>query len=42
MFYGSAPELHKKFAEKEMKGEFVIVIEGRDNESAAKSTSRRS
>ncbi len=42
MFYGAASELYKKFSEKEMKGEFVIVIEGRDNESAAKATVRRS
>ncbi len=42
MFYGTAAELYKKFSEKEMKGEFVIVIEGRDNESAAKATARQS
>lgn len=42
MFYGTASDLYKKFTEKEMKGEFVIVIEGRDNESAAKATVRRS
>ncbi|MBI5473388.1 MAG: 16S rRNA (cytidine(1402)-2'-O)-methyltransferase [Ignavibacteriae bacterium] len=29
MFYGTATELHKKFSAKEIKGEFVIVIEGR-------------
>ena len=42
VFYGTAAELCKKFPDKEMKREFVIVIEGRDNESAAKATSRRS
>jgi 16S rRNA (cytidine1402-2'-O)-methyltransferase len=42
MFYGTATDLYKQFSAKEMKGEFVIVIEGRDNESAAKSTSRKS
>jgi 16S rRNA (cytidine1402-2'-O)-methyltransferase len=42
MFYGTASDLYKRFSDKEMKGEFVIVIEGRDNESAAKATSRRS
>jgi 16S rRNA (cytidine1402-2'-O)-methyltransferase len=34
MFYGTAVQLHKHLAEKELKGEFVIVIEGRDNEPA--------
>lgn len=29
MFYGTAVELHRKFAAKTVKGEFVIVIEGR-------------
>ena len=29
MFYGTAADLYKQFASKEMKGEFVIVIEGR-------------
>jgi 16S rRNA (cytidine1402-2'-O)-methyltransferase len=29
MFYGTAADLHKQFSSKEMKGEFVIVIEGR-------------
>jgi 16S rRNA (cytidine1402-2'-O)-methyltransferase len=29
MFYGTAVELHRRFASKEIKGEFVIVIEGR-------------
>jgi len=42
MFYGAATDLYKRLSDKEMKGEFVIVIEGRDNESAAKATSRRS
>ncbi len=38
MFYGTAVELHKRFSDKEMKGEFVIVIEGRDAAPAARST----
>ena len=42
MFYGTATELHKKLSDKEMKGEFVIVIEGRDNESAGRTASRHS
>jgi 16S rRNA (cytidine1402-2'-O)-methyltransferase len=42
IFYGTASDLHKRFSDKEMKGEFVIVIEGRDNESAVRPTSRRS
>jgi 16S rRNA (cytidine1402-2'-O)-methyltransferase len=29
MFYGTATELHKRFAAKALKGEFVIIIEGR-------------
>jgi 16S rRNA C1402 (ribose-2'-O) methylase RsmI len=29
MLYGTAPELFRRCSEKEMKGEFVIVIEGR-------------
>jgi 16S rRNA (cytidine1402-2'-O)-methyltransferase len=29
MFYGTAVQLHRKFAGKPVKGEFVIVIEGR-------------
>jgi len=29
MLYGTAPELYRRCSEKEMKGEFVIVIEGR-------------
>ncbi len=29
MFYGTAVQLHRKFAAKAVKGEFVIVIEGR-------------
>jgi 16S rRNA (cytidine1402-2'-O)-methyltransferase len=29
MFYGTAVDLHKKFSAREMKGEFVIVIEGK-------------
>ena len=37
MFYGTAPDLFKKFSDKEMKGEFVIVIEGRDNAPASSS-----
>lgn len=32
MFYGNAVELHKRFSAKEMKGEFVIVIEGKPTE----------
>ena len=32
MFYGTAVELYKKFEAKPMKGEFVIVIEGRGRE----------
>jgi 16S rRNA (cytidine1402-2'-O)-methyltransferase len=32
MFYGNAVELHKRFSSKEMKGEFVIVIEGKPTE----------
>lgn len=32
MFYGTAAELHKQFSAREMKGEFVIVIEGRGSE----------
>ena len=42
MFYGTAAELYKRFSGKEMKGEFVIVIEGRGNDPAAKATSRHS
>ena len=42
MFYGTATDLYKQFSVKEMKGEFVIVIEGRSNESAAKAISRKS
>jgi len=30
MFYGTPVDLHKQFSSKEMKGEFVIVIEGRN------------
>jgi len=37
MFYGTATDLFKKFSDKEMKGEFVIVIEGRDNASTPSS-----
>lgn len=29
MFYGTATELHKKFSSSDIKGEFVIVIEGK-------------
>ncbi len=29
MFYGTAAELYRKFSAKEIKGEFVIVVEGR-------------
>ncbi len=36
MFYGNAVELYKRFSAKEMKGEFVIVIEGRPTERRAK------
>ena len=32
MFYGNAVELHKHFSAKEIKGEFVIVVEGRPTE----------
>jgi 16S rRNA (cytidine1402-2'-O)-methyltransferase len=42
MFYGTAIELQRKLADKEMKGEFVIVIEGRDNEPAGRTASRHS
>jgi 16S rRNA (cytidine1402-2'-O)-methyltransferase len=42
VFYGTASELYKKLSDKEMKGEFVIVIEGRDNKPVAKTTSSRS
>ena len=34
MFYGTAFDLHKQFTSKEMKGEFVIVIEGRGRQDA--------
>ncbi len=33
MLYGTAPELYRKCSEKEMKGEFVIVIEGRGRDA---------
>lgn len=36
MFYGNAIELHKQFSAKEIKGEFVIVIEGRPTERRSK------
>jgi 16S rRNA (cytidine1402-2'-O)-methyltransferase len=42
MFYGTAIELQRKLSDKEMKGEFVIVIEGRDNEPAGRTASRHS
>ena len=29
VFHGTAPELYRRFSDREMKGEFVIVIEGR-------------
>ena len=29
MFYGSAEQLHKELSARELKGEFVVVIEGR-------------
>ncbi len=32
MFYGNAIELHRQLSSKEVKGEFVIVIEGRPTE----------
>lgn len=32
MFYGNAVQLYKQFSEKEIKGEYVIVIEGRPTE----------
>jgi 16S rRNA (cytidine1402-2'-O)-methyltransferase len=32
MFYGTAAQLHRKFSGKTMKGEFVIVIEGRSRD----------
>lgn len=41
MFYGTATDLYRQFSAKEMKGEFVIVIEGRDNEAAARPSSKR-
>jgi 16S rRNA (cytidine1402-2'-O)-methyltransferase len=34
MFYGTAVELFKQFSSKEMKGEFVIVIEGKGRQDA--------
>ena len=40
MFYGTATELSKKLSDKEMKGEFVIVIEGRDRDSAGRTASK--
>lgn len=42
MFHGTPAELYKRFSSKEMKGEFVIVVEGRDNVSTSKPISRRS
>lgn len=42
VFHGTASELHMKLSGKEMKGEFVIVIEGRDNKSSGRTASRRS
>lgn len=33
MFYGTSSELHRRFASKETKGEFVIVIEGRNRDA---------
>jgi 16S rRNA (cytidine1402-2'-O)-methyltransferase len=32
MFYGSAEQLHKELSARELKGEFVVVIEGRTRE----------
>jgi 16S rRNA (cytidine1402-2'-O)-methyltransferase len=32
MFYGTAPELYREFSAKETKGEFVIVVEGRNKD----------
>lgn len=42
IFYGTATDLYKKFSDKEMKGEFVIVIEGRDNDPTLRPSSKRS
>ena len=42
VFHGTAVDLSKRFSDKEMKGEFVIVIGGRDKESAARTASQRS
>lgn len=36
MFYGSAVELHQRFQANERKGEFVIVIEGRNTDAGTK------
>jgi 16S rRNA (cytidine1402-2'-O)-methyltransferase len=41
MFYGTATDLFKRFSRKEMKGEFVIVIEGRANDPAIRASSKR-
>jgi 16S rRNA (cytidine1402-2'-O)-methyltransferase len=41
MFYGTATDLFKRFSHKEMKGEFVIVIEGRANDPAIRASSKR-
>ena len=42
VYHGTAVDLHKRFSDKEMKGEFVIVIEGRDSAPASKVQSQRS
>jgi len=36
MFYGTAVDLHKQLSSKEMKGEFVIVIEGKGRANSEK------
>jgi 16S rRNA (cytidine1402-2'-O)-methyltransferase len=33
IFYGTAPELHKKFQKEEKKGEFVVVLEGKNKQA---------
>ena len=42
LFYGTAVGLHKRFSDKEIKGEFVIVIEGRDTAPGSRATPQRS
>jgi 16S rRNA (cytidine1402-2'-O)-methyltransferase len=43
MFYGTAVQLHRKFAAKPVKGEFVIIIEGqsRDKRDGSKKSEPR-